>query len=780
MSKLWRGLSLALTAVLVATVLVAMPSLTDNSDADAANAAEFDPGYIISDENFYNGSAMTTAQISSWLKGKNAGCVSGKNCILNYTEHTPTMAADAYCGRLEGKSGESAASVIARVGKACDISQKALLVLLEKEQSLISLRDVPNWKWESATGYGCPDTAPCDAGFGGFFTQVYFGARAYQYYKAHPTQYRHQPMATNSVLYNPNSACGSSRVYIQNYATAGLYNYTPYQPNRAALNNLYGVGDSCSAYGNRNFWRMYSDWFGNPTEKSISPITAGLAKTPDSDRLWLISNGKRYPIGWESAVQYRWALGEPRVVSQSKLRTVGQGPWAGPALKSGSSVWLLDSGTRHEFTSCAQVAEFGRDCGYLPNVSSAMIGEWNAKGKVSAYLTWPGGGHWQVVDGQRHQVADAGAAQAVGVTDNLLTLRRDAVRPITIGEPLVRVGMIIHDNGSGEKMVRTKKGFVSLSVGQTELKALQKESSWVWTASMRAISAPTPLPDLIHYGPKHLVMTDRGLVHVDGGLWGKSTHFKRLWVPMLWGIAVDQPRVQSALLVQEKGASTVWLLQGGRKQSVVPGELADLKAKFGDPLVTASDTTTKIPLNSKHNVQAQQTPQSTVEQLESGALVESATSGEQFLYSESDGLVAIEDAAFAAALGIDAEPVALEDFELQLIGNSDTVLNTWGITCGGESYFAAGGELTLFAPDTLVHYPLGFVELPADICGTLAVSDAEIGKAVTDAAGQVWIIYEGRKHLASDEWLAENPPRTEPFALPAAYLKQVPTGTGLE
>ena len=108
------------------------------------------------------------------------------------------------------------------------------------------------------------------------------------------------------------------------------------------------------------------------------------------------------------------------------------------------------------------------------------------------------------------------------------------------------------------------------------------------------------------------------------------------------------------------------------------------------------------------------------------------------------------------------------------------VLNTWGITCGGESYFAAGGELTLFAPDTLVHYPLGFVELPADICGTLAVSDAEIGKAVTDAAGQVWIIYEGRKHLASDEWLAENPPRTEPFALPAAYLKQVPTGTGLE
>ncbi|MFZ1523014.1 MAG: hypothetical protein WAS94_03260, partial [Candidatus Saccharimonadales bacterium] len=38
---------------------------------------------------------------------------------------------------------------------------------------------------------------------------------------------------------------------------------TPYRPNQAALNNLYGTGDGCSAYGNRNFWRFYTDWFGS-------------------------------------------------------------------------------------------------------------------------------------------------------------------------------------------------------------------------------------------------------------------------------------------------------------------------------------------------------------------------------------------------------------------------------------------------------------------------------------------------------------------------------------
>jgi hypothetical protein len=67
------------------------------------------------------------------------------------------------------------------------------------------------------------------------------------------------------IAYHPNAACGSSTVLIRNQATAGLYNYTPYQPNRAALDAGYGTGDACSAYGNRNFWLRFRDWFG-PTE----------------------------------------------------------------------------------------------------------------------------------------------------------------------------------------------------------------------------------------------------------------------------------------------------------------------------------------------------------------------------------------------------------------------------------------------------------------------------------------------------------------------------------
>ena len=80
----------------------------------------------------------------------------------------------------------------------------------------------------------------------------------------------------------PRPACGTSDVFIEGKATAGLYSYTPYRPNLAALINLYGLGDSCSSYGNRNFWVYFSDWFGSPI---ISQAAASFVKAVYQDVL---------------------------------------------------------------------------------------------------------------------------------------------------------------------------------------------------------------------------------------------------------------------------------------------------------------------------------------------------------------------------------------------------------------------------------------------------------------------------------------------------------------
>ncbi|MGM1030676.1 MAG: cell wall-binding repeat-containing protein [Actinomycetota bacterium] len=261
-----RMLVLAMLTALVAALLTVVPPAGVGGRAAAADAADFDAGYLVSDERFYDGGAMTAAQVQAFIDAKHPGCDAGYTCIDRYAQRTPSMAADAYCLAVPGRASETAASIIARVGLACDISQRYLLVLLQKEQSLITHRAPTAAIYAKATGFACPDTAPCDPSVAGFFYQVYYAARRFNQYAAHPEQFNHRAGVVNQVRYHPNVACGSGPVLIRNVATAGLYNYTPYQPNAAALANLYGAGDACSTYGNRNTWRIWTDWFGDPTE----------------------------------------------------------------------------------------------------------------------------------------------------------------------------------------------------------------------------------------------------------------------------------------------------------------------------------------------------------------------------------------------------------------------------------------------------------------------------------------------------------------------------------
>jgi len=188
--------------------------------------------------------------------------------MKDYSQNTPSMApASGLCEGINSGS-RSAAQIIHDVAAACGINPQVLIVLLQKEQSLVT----DDWPWKiqynNATGFACPDTAPCDPNYAGFFYQVYYAARQFKVYKAYPNDYNYRAKRNNTIYWHPDlSRCGSSTVYIENQATAALYIYTPYRPNSAALKNLYGTGDSCSSYGNRNFWRMFNEWFGSSIQR---------------------------------------------------------------------------------------------------------------------------------------------------------------------------------------------------------------------------------------------------------------------------------------------------------------------------------------------------------------------------------------------------------------------------------------------------------------------------------------------------------------------------------
>lgn len=333
--------------------------------AEAVTASQWQAGRIIDDNRFFNSNTMDANSIQQFLNAKVPTCdtngtqiYSGSTtraqhgtsrgypppytCLKDYRQDTPSKSAETGLCGFYGGGNNSAAEIIYHVSRTCGINPQVLIVLLQKEQSLIT----DDWPWSiqyrSATGYGCPDTAPCDAQYYGFFNQVWNAARQFKRYARDAHIYNHRANATSFVQYNPNAGCGGTNVFMQSQGTANLYNYTPYQPNQAALNNLYGLGDGCSAYGNRNFWRMYNDWFG-PTYgkdyeweyvgidistgssqvKGNTSVTMTVTAKNTGNQAWSNTN---FPIrlGTFAPTDHDSALYHPSWVGRTRLATLNQ------------------------------------------------------------------------------------------------------------------------------------------------------------------------------------------------------------------------------------------------------------------------------------------------------------------------------------------------------------------------------------------------------------------------------------------------------------------------
>ena len=207
-------------------------------------ATEFDPGFIVSDDSFYDSSAMTEDEIQAFLESvPTAGPTTACRASTTTRQTTTTQPAvgGAHCAEYRGGIRERASRIIAKAAAACGVSPRTLLVLLQKEQSLLTRPSESGYL--RATGYGCPDTADCDTKYFGFFNQVYNAAWQFRQYTEEPDRAvpdRHGPGA--GTIPTRRAAPHPSRS--RNQATANLYNYTPYQPNAATIADPE-TGDAC-------------------------------------------------------------------------------------------------------------------------------------------------------------------------------------------------------------------------------------------------------------------------------------------------------------------------------------------------------------------------------------------------------------------------------------------------------------------------------------------------------------------------------------------------------
>ena len=247
------------------------------NDSSAARG-EFKAGNIISDYVMSKSDSMTVEEIDAFLHEK-GNCNNSETYMASWYPSVhyhvegdffvcladEKFADGTVYGDLipEGTEGKTAAEIIFEVAQEYRINPEVLIVLLEKEQGLISDSWPNSLQYRSATGYGCPDTAACDSKYYGFKNQLSNAAALFR--TVLNGGWTNYPLGENFIYYNPNRNCGGSVVNVENLATSALYRYTPYQPNPASLTVGYGTA-YCGAYGNRNFFYLFSDWFGDPRE----------------------------------------------------------------------------------------------------------------------------------------------------------------------------------------------------------------------------------------------------------------------------------------------------------------------------------------------------------------------------------------------------------------------------------------------------------------------------------------------------------------------------------
>lgn len=347
--------------------------------SSAANTSLFDPENIISDDIFTNNNSMTAVQIQSFLDTKPSAC------LKDFT--TLSLRDDNGDGRVDDSGSEaygpetmSAAQVIKAAADIYRINPQVILATLEKEQGLVSRTDCPDWRYNTALGYGCPDTAPCNQAAYGFTRQIDYGVFHFRGFFDDSLTYVPYGVGSNTVAYNPNSSCGSTVLNIQNRATASLYSYTPYQPNDATLAAAPGQIVDCGAYGNLNFWRYFTDWFGPTTTKP-------LIRTEASGNLYYTDGEYKYSVtSMDVAAQYGYGTGDVGFVSQSYIDALEPAPLS-PTLNyfaktdsdsdaDGADVYLISNGQRFRVTSGEQMTRFGLNISqltYLPYYSLARL-----------------------------------------------------------------------------------------------------------------------------------------------------------------------------------------------------------------------------------------------------------------------------------------------------------------------------------------------------------------------------------------------------------------------
>lgn len=368
---------------------------------------DFNPSMIISDAELMDYSSLSLNQIQLFLE-KNNSFLAGYQ-TLNAHGTLKSAAEIIYdaannnfdCDRANLTDKPTETEKQAKCRRITTINPKFLLILLQKEQSLISETSPTTRQLDWATGYGCPDNWTCNPYYQGFGKQVNSASLQFLDYMQSPQKYNFKAGGTYS-FNNPYGTISQEKmtVTVANQATAALYIYTPHVFN-----------------GNYNVYKLYKKYF--PQRNSHYP-DGSLLQAKGEAGVWLIQNGEKRPFLSKSALLSRYDINKIISVDPMELEAYVKG---NPISLSNyaivrspdASIYLIVNDEKRKFSQPDLIKQFGFNPAEVVESNSQDLSYYKDGAPLTANSVYPtgallqdprNGGVFFVKDGKKSPITD--------------------------------------------------------------------------------------------------------------------------------------------------------------------------------------------------------------------------------------------------------------------------------------------------------------------------------------------------------------------------------------
>lgn len=439
-----RTTSIALLATLLCQPFLSLPGKAQVLNLDPG----FDPNHVLDNSDIFDVNGMSYQRLVDFLRSR------GTLGNIQLTDIDGVM--------------RSPADIIWRVATSYKINPKYLLVLIQKEQSLVDDLDPSQKQFDWATGYAICDACSKDdpevQQFKGFASQLEWAA------KQHREKYLLQ-ILTNGTT-RAGRAAGKTitidgiSVTPTNDATAMLYSYTPH------IN------------GNLNLWRIWRKWF------SLVYPDGTVVQSKTTGKIYLIKFGQKRIFATHAVAETLVDPDKVISISDTELNAYPDGPqiqFPKYALLRDSThrVWLLTTPHRRLIVDAKAFHKFGFNEDEIEDVDDADLASYPIGEPITTKTEFPQGiieqdittkSYWYIEDSIRHLIPDKIFLSLYFQGRNIKKVSAKTINSYKLGAPYA-----LHDG----ELVRTVKKPAVYVIEEGALRAIPNAETfqtigWDW------------------------------------------------------------------------------------------------------------------------------------------------------------------------------------------------------------------------------------------------------------------------------------------------------------